>query len=174
MTRRFSNAGRLVAAAVCGALAVVGWQRLVPSQAVHAVATDGLDTFAVATGPIEEDLEAFYFVDFLTGELKGAALNTQSGQFTTMFAPRNLMADLGLPQTLRNPKYSIVTGLARMVNRGSLLRPGISVIYITEETTGATAAYAVPVVPNVRQRGQPPTAFVLLDTFRFRNVVVRE
>ena len=174
MKRRMRRAGRLIAAAACGALAVLAWQHLAPPQAVHAVATHGHQTFATATGPLQEDLEALYFVDFLTGELKGAALNSQTGRFTTLFAPRNLMVDLGVPQTLRNPKFSIVTGLARMANRGSPFRAAISVVYVTEETTGATAAYGVPVSANVRQRGQPPTDFVLLDTFRFRTVQVRE
>lgn len=171
--RRRQTIQSTILGAALGAAAMAGLQHFAPRQALHAVASDSRQTFATATGPLQEDLEAFYFLDFLTGDLKGTALNNQTGQFSAFFQ-RNVLADLGVPATLRNPKFSLVTGLARLANRGTPFRAAISVVYVTEETTGATAAYGVPVSPNVRQRGQPATEFVLLDAFRFRNVVVRE
>ena len=40
-----------------------------PSVPLHAVATDKIDTFSMATGPVESEYEAVYFLDHLTGDL---------------------------------------------------------------------------------------------------------
>ena len=40
-----------------------------PSVPLHAMATDKIDTFSMATGPVEPEYEAVYFLDHLTGDL---------------------------------------------------------------------------------------------------------
>ena len=42
-----------------------------PHTPLYAVATDRIETFAMATGPVDDEVEAVYFLDFLTGDLAG-------------------------------------------------------------------------------------------------------
>ena len=59
---------------------------------------------------MDEDVEAVFFLDFLTGELKGAALNKQLGKFTAYFAARPI-DDIGADPS-KNPSYMMTTGMA--------------------------------------------------------------
>ena len=52
-----------------------------PNTPLRAVATDRCDTFAMATVPLDDTVEAVCFLDFLTGNLRGAALSKLTGQF---------------------------------------------------------------------------------------------
>ena len=57
--------------ACCGGLVLSG---LWPQTPLHATATDRSDTFAIATGAVDDDTEAVYFLDFLTGDLRAVVL----------------------------------------------------------------------------------------------------
>ena len=41
--------------------------------------------FAIATGLVDDELEAVFILDFLTGSLKCAVLSTSTGKFTSAF-----------------------------------------------------------------------------------------
>ena len=56
-----------------------------PDSPAHAVATSQIDSFAVCTGAVDDEGEGVFFLDSLTGDLKGAALNPQNGKFTALF-----------------------------------------------------------------------------------------
>ena len=56
-------------------------------------------------------------LDYLTGDLKAAVVNLQTGKFTSFFES-NVQADLGTGTT-KNPRYVMVTGRAAM-RRGGL------------------------------------------------------
>ena len=45
-----------------------------PDTPLHAVSTDRTDTFAMATGPVDSEVEAVYFLDFLTGDRVDGAI----------------------------------------------------------------------------------------------------
>ena len=45
-----------------------------PHTPLHATSNDRYDDFAIATGAVDESTEAIYFLDFLTGDLKAAAV----------------------------------------------------------------------------------------------------
>ena len=79
-----------------------------PQVPLHAVATHGQDTFAICTVPLDEDIEAVFILDDLTGDLKGAALNVQMRSFNTFFEynvhPRPADGQR------KNPHYRIVSG----------------------------------------------------------------
>src|SRR5437016_2703648 len=90
----------LVAGLVAGAL--------LPHAPLHAVATDHVDNFAIATGLVDDELEAIFFLDFLTGSLKCAVLSTSTGRFTNAFET-SVLDDLGVKAN-QNPKFMIVTG----------------------------------------------------------------
>ena len=44
-----------------------------------AMATDRIDTFGMATGALDTELEAVYFLDFLTGQLTAVVVGKQGG-----------------------------------------------------------------------------------------------
>lgn len=113
-----------------------------PSTPLQAVSTDRTKTFAMATGPVDEDFEAVFFLDFLTGDLNAVVLGRQGNAFTA-FYQTNVINALGVDAT-RNPSYMMVTGMANMRGMAGQVRPSLAVVYIAEITTGKVAAYAIP------------------------------
>ena len=95
-----------VAVGLLGGLALSG---LWPHTPLYAVATDRTETFGMATGPVDTEVEAVYFLDFLTGDLRAVVLGKQPGTWTGFFQA-NVAADLGIDQQ-KNPKFMMVTGL---------------------------------------------------------------
>src|SRR5262245_3517825 len=147
---------------------------LMPAQPLHAVATHGQDNFALATGLLDSNVEGVYFLDCLTGVLKGAALNVNNGQFNAVFET-NVITDLKLDIS-KSPKFLMVTGLANLRHGPTQFQPGLAVLYIAEVNSGVLATYAVQY--NVgRSTQQGPgvqyTAFKLLGTMQLRQVAVR-
>jgi hypothetical protein len=144
-----------------------------PAQPLHAVATSGQEGFQLATGPIDNTIEGVYFLDGLTGELQGAAINVNNGQFTTFFKA-NVIKDLGLGQA-KNPKFLMVTGGAALRGR-NIVQPGLSVIYVMEVNSGILGCYAIPwAVGRAGVAGAAPQylSFQLLDKAKMRDVAVR-
>jgi hypothetical protein len=160
----------LVAAAVglLGGLAVSGFW---PHTPLYAVATDRIDTYGMATGPLDSDVEAVYFLDFLTGDLRAVVLGKQPGTWTGFFQA-NVSADLGI-NARQNPKFMMVTGQC-MLRRGggSRLQPSNAMCYVAETVSGKVAAYAIPWSPSMYAAGQPQNqALVLVGVTRFRQGV---
>lgn len=144
-----------------------------PQVPIHAVATHGQDNFAIATGPLDENVEAIFVLDSVTGDLKGAAMNVQSRQFNTWYE-YNVSRDLPVSGS-KNPQYRIVTGftnIRQVVAAGQL---GRTVVYVAEATTGQVAAYGVPWVTG-RYTSPIPLRMnlLLLDRWQFRTTPVRD
>lgn len=139
-----------------------------PQTPLHAVATDRAATFAMATGPVDEEIEAVYFLDFLTGDLNAVVLGRQGRAFTA-FYHRNVLNDLGVDPS-KNPKYLMATGVAGLRQGGARLQPSVAVVYVAEVTTGKVAAYAIPWSTTAWASGRvvPPTPLVPLAVTRFR------
>jgi hypothetical protein len=124
-----------------------------PNTPLYAVATDRVETFAIATGPVDPDVEAVYFLDLLTGDLTAVVLGKQPGMWTGYFHT-NVTADLGItPQ--RDAKYMMVTGIVGL-RRGGGSRQQFSsaMCYVAEVTSGKVAAYTVPWSPSLYAAGQ--------------------
>jgi hypothetical protein len=140
-----------VAIGLVGALALSG---LWPHAPLYALATDRTDTYAIATGPLDAEVEAVFFLDLLTGDLKAIVLGQQPGTWTGYFRA-NVAADLQIdPQ--KNPKFMMVTGMiALRRGGGSRLQPSNSICYVAEITTGKVAAYAVAWSPSMYKANQP-------------------
>jgi hypothetical protein len=138
-----------------------------PQCPLHAVSTDRCQTYAMASGALDEDVEAVYLLDFLTGDLRGAALNRQTGKFTAFFA-ENVVDELGVDPS-KHPSYLMVTGMANLRRGGARLQPSMAVIYVAEVTTGRVAAYSVPWSPAAHAMGRPiQQPMMLLDVSAFR------
>ena len=69
-----------------------------PDTPLHAVATDGTENFALATGFVDDGAEAVYLLDFLTGTLRAAVLSNQSRGFQAYYGA-NVNAVNGWGQT---------------------------------------------------------------------------
>ncbi len=123
---------------------VIGWAigTLWLQTPIHAVATDRVDNFALATGPLDDDTEALFYLDFLSGELKATALSPIARKFFASFTA-NVAQDLGVDVS-KNPQYMMVTGNSIFRRGGGQVQPGNSVVYVAELTSGKVAAYAVP------------------------------
>ena len=158
---------------VIGLILGVSLSGILPQTPVHAVATHGQDSFAIATGLVQDEIEAIYFLDFLTGDLRAAVLSFQSGKFLSLYT-YNVSADLSPPGS-KSPRYLMVTGIADFRRGFGNIQPGKSVIYVAEASSGQVAAYALPWSPQLQTSGRPQAGnLVFLDKKQFRNVAIRE
>ena len=139
-----------------------------PHTPLHAVATDRSETFAIATGPVDEEVEAIYFLDFLTGDLSAVVLNRPLNGFTAYYR-YNVLNDLRIDPS-KNPRYMMVTGMTFPRAGSSRLRPSLAAVYVAEITSGWVAAYAIPWSKSARAAGQVmgPSPLVPLAKARFR------
>jgi len=124
-------------------------------QALTALADE---SFAVCTVPIGAGAEALFMLDFETGDLSGGVLNPGTAKFTAAYK-HNVLKDLGFkPGQAKNPKFMLVSGMAELRRGGTTFAS--SVLYVTDSSTGTTAAYGIPW--NAQQT-QLVTPLVLLD-----------
>jgi hypothetical protein len=144
---------------------------LLPYAPLHAVGNDRGDTFAIATGPLDEEVEAIYFLDFLTGDLRAAALNPRMGRFNAFFQ-FNILQPMQIDVS-KNPKFSMITGMLD-IRRGTGIGWGRSVVYIAESTTGMVGAFATPWDRGVANSNKPINGTLrMLDARPFRTAAVR-
>jgi hypothetical protein len=145
-----------------------------PNTPLHATATDHAESFAIATGTLDQDMEAVFFLDFLEGKLRAACINYSSGKFNAYYE-RDILPDFGL-EAGKAPKYVMVTGVAdlrRMPAQGRL-RPGNTVVYVAETGTGKLVAYGIPWDRSAANAGRTiKSSLMLLDVAQFRTVAVR-
>jgi len=143
-----------------------------PSVPLHATATQGLDKFAIATGLVDESVEALYFLDFLTGDLRAAVINPKTGKFNAFFS-RNIVNDFGV--TGQGARYLIVTGLADMPRGRANFQFAKSIVYIAEANSAKVAAYTIPWNSAFHAAGKPQVGeFQPLDVAEFRTAFVRD
>ena len=169
-----SKTAWLALGAVAGLVVGLNVAGIWPQVPLHAVATHGQDTFAICTVPLDEDIEAVFILDDVTGDLKCAALNVQMRRFNTFFE-YNVIRDLPAA-TSKNPHYRIVSGHANMrqnVQAGQVAR---SAIYVAEVSSGQLVAYAVPWVPGRANSGAIPVqaAILPIDRWQFRTTPIRD
>ena len=164
----------LLAGLMLGGLAV--WKSEDPnlrlSREIRAVATQGSGTCAVATGFVQEGIEGLFFLDYLTGDLRGVLINSNSGRFTASFT-RNVFGDLNLQSRKETPQLALVVGQINLRKQGPASFAD-SVVYVVDGNSGIAAAYAIPLAPNAKSRGQNTLEFVLLDNVAFRTAQIRE
>jgi hypothetical protein len=169
-TRRFGYTGMgLVGGMVIG-LAIGMLSSRTP---LYATATDRVDNFALATGALDDDTEALFYLDFLSGELKATALSPIARKFFASFSA-NVANDLGV-DLAKNPKYMMVTGNSVFRRGGGQVQPGNAVVYVAEMTSGKVAAYAAPWSQAYANAGRPIHArLLLLDVYPMRISLARE
>jgi hypothetical protein len=154
-------------AAALGAVVGSWWSGAAASRSlplvpkVHAVSATADDSFAVCTAPIDGGFEGFFMLDYQTGDLSGGVLNQATGTFTGVFR-KNVLADLKFePGAAKQPRFLLVSGMSN-VRRSQAGPLASSVLYVTDSSTGATAAYGIPWNPQQAQKGFA-SELVLLD-----------
>jgi hypothetical protein len=143
-----------------------------PSIPLHATATHGLDKFAIATGLVDESVEALYFLDFLTGDMRAAVINPKTGKFNSFFT-RNIAADFG--GAGRNSGYLLVTGFVDMPRGTANFQYSKSIVYVAEASTAQVAAYTIPWNTSKQAAGLTQYGeFQPLDVKPFRTTFIRD
>ncbi|MEN1679055.1 MAG: hypothetical protein AAGJ46_05650 [Planctomycetota bacterium] len=143
-----------------------------PAIPVDAATAQRFDNFAVATGPVDGEIEAFYFLDFLTGALSARAINTRTGEFAALYQ-HNVSMDFG--GAAKNPKYLMVTGMANIPRGRGNTQIARSVVYITEATTGRMVAYVMPWNSSMQASGRPQAGqFLKIAQVELRSTFVRD
>ncbi|MCA9217327.1 MAG: hypothetical protein KDB27_29865 [Planctomycetales bacterium] len=141
-------------------------QRQLPREFLHADSAASNESFAMATGLVDQDVEGLFTLDYFSGELQCVVLNRRTGKFNGQFKT-NVTADLGVGQ---NSKYLLATGRVNSPGR----QGGNSVVYVMDTTSGNFAAYGVPWRVDLSSRGQPQTGILaLIDVGRARNTPIR-
>ncbi len=131
------------------------------------------DSFAVATGRIDEDVEGFFTLDFLTGELQCVVMNYRIAKLNAVFKT-NVLKDLGVDQE-KAPKYLMATAEVDFPRGGTIARPAQSVVYVLDTVTGNFAAYGLPWRRELAAAGRPQLGVLqLLDVGRARTAALRE
>jgi hypothetical protein len=163
------------AVATVGTLAAWGYLedgkvRLMEEQ-LHAVATHGAESMAIATGVIDENVEGVFILDFITGDLTCQVLNPRSGLLGGVFK-QNVVIDLGVEQG-KQPKYLLATGGLEVRQNISNVRPARSLVYVADSNTGRYVAYMLPWSPQLANAGAAQAApMVAIGRGSARNAVV--
>jgi hypothetical protein len=131
---------------------------LLPNAPLHAVSNDRSETFAICTAPLNEEVEAIWFLDFLTGDLKAAVINPQSGAFTALFQ-RNIMADMSVDAS-KTPRYSMVSGMVEVRRAMGNTRLSKGMVYVAEANSGRIGVFAIPYSQQMLSSGRVVTGQV--------------
>jgi hypothetical protein len=136
---------------------------------LHAVATDRYEGFIMATGWVDEGVEAVYFLDSLTGALRAKVVSNQTQNFQAHYEANvardfavaveslnvrirqaNSAARAGAPpqpeiQIPETPNYMMVTGVTDLRRGGAArARPASAMVYVAETNSGIVLAYVIP------------------------------
>lgn len=173
MVQRLCNhASLMIVGMVVGAALSAGWHGVTRVPEAHASATHGSDNFAIATGLVDDGIEALYFLDFLTGDLRAAVISRRNGEFTGFFQYNVLGDFVGMTDS---PKFLMVTGQADLPRGRGPSQLGQSLIYVAEATSGQVYAYALPYSSTLNAAGKPQSgAFLRVGGGYFRDAFVRD
>jgi len=160
----------LVAGAVIGGLC--------PSTPLHAVATDRSENILMATGFVDDQIEAVFFLDSLTGLLRAAVpslqraseyqamweANVGADMMTAIQAVNTTAARLGggkagtaraAIQPPQTPRFVMTTGLLDLRQGSARMRPSRCVVHVAEANTGIVMTYMLPWSIQMHNSNQP-------------------
>lgn len=141
---------------------------------VHAATSANSEGFSASTGRIDENIEALFLLDELTGDLTCHVVSTFNGKFFARMQ-HNVLGDLDIDDD-KNTRLLMVTGGWNFRNQTGQLRPSDTVIYVIDATTGNFAAYFVPwskTISNKGRKGKHIGGFTLLGTGKSRATQVQ-
>lgn len=152
-------AGMLLGAALCGALSfgvLVGQRGSSPplglaDMQLKAMATHGSDTFAVATGNVDDDVEGLFTLDFVTGDLQCFVINPRNGAIGGWF--KTNVAAVFTSDKGKKPNYLLTTGHINVAGGYGGQRPAASLCYVADANSGEVAAFSFPWVKAATTAG---------------------
>jgi len=112
---------------------------------LKASASHGADTFAVATGPVDEDVEGLFTLDFLTGDLQCFVINPRTAGVGGRFATNVNDAKIFGAKKGKKPNFLLVTG--QLNSSGGYAGGGRlanSICYVVDANSGEVAAFGFP------------------------------
>ncbi len=137
---------------------------------LKASASSNADTFAIATGQIDGEVEGLFCLDYLTGDLSCYVISPRGKGFAGLFKT-NIVKDLA-PEKGKTPAYVMVTGGISV--RGNPNAPN-SIVYVADANSGEWAAYSFAWAKGASAAGitqaQP---MVLVTAGKARNLSLRE
>lgn len=170
----------LVTGCLCGVLLSV-WM---PPEEVDATATDRAADYLIATGYVDDGLEAVYYLDHLTGRLSAGVISRQQPDFQALYETNVKIdlasvlkaqtgSDMAMPA---KPEFLMVTGENDMRRlAGNRWQASRSALYVAEVNTGMVLVYLIPWESELHNANQPARAKLVLWTARqFTTAVVRE
>jgi hypothetical protein len=104
---------------------------------LKASASSGAETFAIATGQIDGEVEGLFCLDYLTGDLSCFVISPRGKGFAGLFKT-NIVKDLPAEKG-KKPAYVMVTGGINV--RGAPNAPA-SLVYVADANSGVWAAYS--------------------------------
>lgn len=165
MIKQTTTVAMLLALGIAGGLGIAHFR---PSEPLRADQVDRSSKFALLTTPVAftEATEGIFAIDYLTGQLSGAVMNTKVGRFTNFYF-RNIAADFNVdPKT--QPSYCVVGGRGTLPGAGGLTS-ATSIIYVGELTSGKVVAYGMPYRESAAPL--PPVPLTPVADFQFRQPV---
>jgi hypothetical protein len=121
---------------------------------------------------VDDSIEALYFLDFLTGDLRAAIISRRTGEFSGFFQ-YNVMSDFD--QVAEAPRFLMVTGVADVPRGRGATQIGKSIIYVAEATSGQVFAYALPFNSTLNAAGAGQLGgFIRVGGGSFRDAYVRD
>jgi hypothetical protein len=115
-----------------------------PAQTIelplYAAATDTGSAMSMATGPIDEEMEGVFFLDFLTGDLGCVVVFARKADAIGGLFKTNVIKDLGV-EADKKPAYLMTTGAATFTGKTGQSQPGRCVVYVLDQNTGNFVGY---------------------------------
>ena len=172
-TRRLKSWG-ILAAAMIGLLVgnLLGRREPAPipdlaQLKLHATASHGGEAFAIATGPVDDQVEGLYTLDYLTGDLQCFVFNHQNYKLAGWFKT-NIAKDLS-PEKGKKPSYLLTTGAINPSGTYSNFKPAGCICYVADANTGEIACYTYPWAKAATGAGVPQVeAMTLIHKWKTR------
>lgn len=141
-----------------------------PHEPTYATTVDRDEQFAMITVPVgafvaglNDPIDGIFVLDFLTGQLKGAVLNRQSGTFTSYYM-RDLAKDFEVPGNV-TAHYCMASGYGSLPSSNNITYAS-GVLYVGESNSGKVIVYAFPWKdPGV---GPEPVPLMPISGFPFK------
>jgi len=141
---------------------------------LKAMSTHGGDNFAIATGPVDEDVEGLFTLDFLTGDLHCFVMNPRGGGIAGAFKI-NVANDLEV-QKGKKPNYLITTGQFNFSASYNNFKPAKCLVYVADGNSGDIACYTFPWSSTVTSSGGLGTMLPMTLVYKgkTRTVAIRK
>ena len=131
-------------------------------------------TMSLATGQLDEDVEALFVLDHITGNLQCWLMNSRTGAVGGIYRT-NIVDDLVLDKTAQ-PDYMMVTGnFFWAAGFAGNVAPAKSIVYIADGNSGNVVGYSALIDKQAVRRGVAQAGLLkLVCQGTARDVVTRD